>query len=199
MNENLDRDDRTSRADGPNANPGAPEGGNRKRRFLLGSLVSGSAILTLASRPALANSCTFSGMQSTNPSGATVTCAGCSPGFYHTVAVNKLYPGGLAASTPFFSIFSFLTTNTPFPTGKSVWTFFDALNKNFKVNEVNDNAFAQQCAAAYINASRFTSNPSFGYTTADIVKFIQQGVTNNNAGITDQLDKLNNRNDNQFC
>jgi hypothetical protein len=180
MNENLDRNDRTSRADAPNANPGAPEGGNRKRRFLLGSLVSGSAILALASRPALATSCSYSGSQSNNPSGTKETCGGCSKGFYHNTNTGFYTGTNISPSQDFFAsgFFHFLTRSSNPPSPPGVWTFFDALNNNFTVTQIGSHDFPGQCAAAYINAERFSGVgglPSFGYTTSQIVAFIQQG------------------------
>ena len=55
-----------------------------RRQFLKKSLVAGSApvLMSLASRPVLANQCSISGMLSGNISPPQVICAGLTPGFW---------------------------------------------------------------------------------------------------------------------
>ncbi len=72
----------------PDASPAgwsAPDRRRHRRRFLKGSLASAPIILTLASRPALANHCSISGMMSGNLSKPhEVECQGLSPGYWKT-------------------------------------------------------------------------------------------------------------------
>lgn len=55
-----------------------------RRRFLLRSAIVGSSpiLMSLASRPVLANQCTISGMISGNLSGPQVACRGLTPGYW---------------------------------------------------------------------------------------------------------------------
>ncbi len=55
-----------------------------RRRFLLRSALVGSSpiLMSLASRPVLANQCTISGMISGNLSGPQVACRGLTPGYW---------------------------------------------------------------------------------------------------------------------
>lgn len=56
-----------------------------RRRFLLGGIIATPAILTLTTRPALANQCSISGMQSGNLSRPNdVTCQGLTIGYWKT-------------------------------------------------------------------------------------------------------------------
>src|SRR5262249_34272047 len=111
----------------------------------------------------------------------------------------------ISPSQDFFAsgFFHFLTRSSNPPSPPGVWTFFDALNNNFTVTQIGSHDFPGQCAAAYINAERFSGVgglPSFGYTTSQIVAFIQQGVASNPGNIDTQLDFLNSgREPNGFC
>ena len=57
-----------------------------RRRILTGGLVGAPIVMTLASRPALANGCSLSGMTSGNASTTnnTTTCHGLTPGYWKT-------------------------------------------------------------------------------------------------------------------
>lgn len=69
---------------------GAVSGG--RRRFVLGGAAATTAIVTLSSRPALANHCSISGMHSGNLSRPhEVTCKGLTPGCWKT---QPAWPGG---------------------------------------------------------------------------------------------------------
>lgn len=203
MTENL----QSPQSIGPaSTNPAIDDGiRERRRRFLRGSVATGSVVMTLASRPALAGTCTFSGAQSSG-SGTALVCKGSSPGCWRrqtTYPYPIAYFDPTSKNTPpkealFFYWFSFLSPGSG--TDAKTATVALAVSSSQAVNvQGTSGAFAWQAAAALLNAAcyqKYTPNP-FGYSAdgsngPSIITFIQNHLGGiGGTSITDVLSAVN--------
>ncbi len=148
-----------------------------RRRFTQVSAVATSAVLmTLASRPVLANQCSISGAMSGNtsqPGAGTVTCVGCTPGFWLNPVGSALWspysPGTCLQQAGNGSCKEWDTSGTKFHA-----VFAGSLFGNKTMAEIiqlggtgDPYQLGAHAVAAMLNATHLQN---FGYTGGDIIK-----------------------------
>lgn len=171
--------------------PAAPQNDtiDQSRRKLTGAAIGVSAVFTLASRPVWANQCSISGMASGNLSTPTVTCEGCTPGYWKQPQhLDSWVPTGFKTTDKFNSVFGvtqYVKTNgTPYTLLEVLQTLSgngDPISPNLGFHAV----------AALLSAAHPDVN--YGYTSGEIIILFKNNCLSNGAALKDSLAMLNQR------
>ncbi|MBI5753219.1 MAG: hypothetical protein HZA59_13915 [Hydrogenophilales bacterium] len=172
-----------------------------RRQFTKVSAIATSGVLiTLASRPVLANQCSISGMQSGNTSHpGMVTCEGCTPGFYLNpngrTRWSSYTPGNCVQKHSGHGACEWDNSGTKFHS-----VFNGDLYGNLTMAEViqltgqpgNDKyQLGAHAVASLLNALRL---PNFGYTSGDIITMWNTYYASHPEQLKTTFQQLNERN-----
>jgi hypothetical protein len=219
MTEHIEQDETpaTATSHSRNGTAGQDARGSR-RRLLVGALGGGPALVTLASRSALAGQCSLASiLLSATHSGTPneTGCTGTSPtvwrgtltwpaGFTNATQSNGAqvapatqpggtpgsiqYDAGSPAFNSFFSTTAVITPNTV-KFGEALRGYFKSGSSTFAAITGN-NALAAQMVAAILNAAN--DSAGYGYNTSQIQSFINSNL-GNQAQLLSILTSLNSR------
>lgn len=169
-----------------------------RRRFTKVSAIATSGVLiTLASRPVLANQCSISGMQSGNTSHpGAVSCQGCTPGFW-------LNPNGRDRWSPYTpgtcvqkhhnGVCTWDNSGTKFHSVFSGNLYGDLTMAEVIKLSGNDDAYqlGAHAVASLLNALHLTN---FGYTSGDIITMWNTYCASQPEQLKTTFQQLNQRN-----